>query len=85
NMPLRRTSVPRGPGLQLFRRITWGRLASFHMLDTRQYRSDQAQDDGWKERGGGYDDPARTLTGRAQESWLLDGFSRSHARWDVLG
>ncbi|MDR6175238.1 alkaline phosphatase D [Nocardioides zeae] len=85
NMPLRRTSVPRGPGLQLFRRVTWGRLASFHMLDTRQYRSDQAQGDGWKERGGGYDDPARTLTGRAQERWLLDGFARSHAHWDVLG
>lgn len=85
NMPLRSTSVPRGPGMQLFRRVEWGRLASFHMLDTRQYRSDQAQGDGWKVPGGGYDDPARTLTGAAQEEWLLDGFAASRARWDVLG
>ncbi|MFW6774023.1 alkaline phosphatase D family protein [Nocardioides sp. CPCC 205120] len=85
NMPLRRTSVPRGPGMQLFRRVSWGRLATFHMLDTRQYRSDQAQGDGWKTPGGGYDDPARSLPGLAQERWLLDGLRASGARWDVLG
>ncbi|ALE73101.1 alkaline phosphatase [Pseudonocardia sp. EC080610-09] len=38
HMPLRRASVPRGPDLQLYRRIGWGSLATFHMLDTRQYR-----------------------------------------------
>ncbi|MDF9716001.1 alkaline phosphatase D family protein [Nocardioides sp. ChNu-153] len=85
NMPLRRTSVPRGPGMQLFRRVSWGRLATFHMLDTRQYRSDQAQGDGWKAPGGGYDDPTRSLPGLAQERWLLDGLRASGARWDVLG
>lgn len=85
NMPLRRTSVPSGPGMQLFRRISWGQLATFHMLDTRQYRSDQANGDGFKPRGGGYDDPARSLPGHFQEDWLLDGFADSTARWDVLG
>ncbi len=39
HMPLRRASVPAGPGMQLYRRLDWGRLASFHVLDTRQYRS----------------------------------------------
>ncbi|MEV1293606.1 alkaline phosphatase D family protein [Pseudonocardia sp. NPDC049635] len=38
HMPLRRASVPRGLDLQLYRRVHWGSLASFHMLDTRQYR-----------------------------------------------
>lgn len=85
HMPLRRAAVPRGPDMRLFRRTEWGRLASFHMLDTRQYRSDQANGDGWKPRGGGYDDPARTLTGSEQEQWLLEGFRTSRARWDVLG
>ncbi|MDY7084656.1 MAG: alkaline phosphatase D family protein [Actinomycetota bacterium] len=84
NMPLRRTSVPRGAGMQLYRRLHWGRLATFHMLDTRQFRDDQACGDGYKECADAYD-PARSITGERQEKWLLDGFRRSSARWDVLG
>ena len=84
NMPLRRTSVPRGPDLDLYRRVAWGGLATFHMLDTRQYRSDQACGDGYKDCADAAD-PARSLPGSAQEEWLLDGFRRSEARWDVLG
>ena len=30
-------------------------------------------------------DPARSITGAAAGEWLLDGFRRSNARWDVLG
>ena len=41
NMPLRRRSLPRGPNLQLFRKLAWGQLAEFFALDTRQYRTDQ--------------------------------------------
>lgn len=84
NMPLRRTSVPRGIDMQLYRRIRWGQLVTFHMLDTRQYRDDQAC-------GDGYDDcpeadaETRTLMGAEQEAWLQDGFRTSTARWDLLG
>jgi alkaline phosphatase D len=85
NMPLRRSSVPRGIDLQLYRRYSWGRLATFHMLDTRQYRDDQACGDGRRIDCAPRLDPARTLTGAEQEGWLLDGFRRSQARWDVLG
>jgi len=77
NMPVRRS--PR-----LYRRIRWGRLATFHMLDTRQYRTDQACGDGLQlcpERL----EPARTMLGAAQEDWLFTGFRESAARWDVLG
>ncbi|MBF6331611.1 alkaline phosphatase D family protein [Nocardia transvalensis] len=84
NMPLRRASIPRGLDIQLYRRIQWGDLATFHMLDTRQYRDDQACGDGIKdcpERRAAQ----RTLTGSDQERWLLDGFRDSRARWDVLG
>ena len=85
NMPLRRSSVPEGIDLQLYRRINWGGLATFHMLDTRQYRSDQACGDGNQIDCAPRLDPARSLTGAEQEEWLLDGFRASTARWDVLG
>jgi alkaline phosphatase D len=84
NMPLRRSSVPRGIDMQLYRRVRWGRLATFHMLDTRQYRDDQGCGDGYKDCPAAAD-PARSITGEAQERWLLNGFHRSGARWDVLG
>ena len=84
NMPLRPRSIPQGVDMQLYRRVKWGRLATFHMLDTRQFRDDQACGDGYKDCPAAYD-PARTITGAEQEQWLIDGFRRSSARWDVLG
>lgn len=84
NMPLRRTSIPRGIDMRLYRRLRWGRLATFHLLDTRQFRDDQGCGDGYKDCPAATD-PARSITGAAQEKWLLDGFHRSTARWDILG
>ena len=84
HMPLRRSSVPQGPDMLLRRRITYGNIAQFNVLDTRQYRDDQAA-------GGGLDppnpeqrDPSRSITGEAQERWLFEGLSRSRSRWNVL-
>ncbi|THV24335.1 alkaline phosphatase D family protein [Glycomyces paridis] len=85
NMPLRRSSVPEGIDMQLYRRVQWGRLANFHMLDTRQYRDDQACGDGTKTDCAEAWDESRTITGAAQEEWLIDGFHDSRARWDVIG
>ncbi|OXM73804.1 MULTISPECIES: alkaline phosphatase D family protein [Amycolatopsis] len=85
NMPLRRNARPRGIDMQLYRRIHWGQLATFHMLDTRQYRDDQACGDGVKVSCDERLNPNRTITGAAQEKWLIDGFRQSRARWDVLG
>jgi alkaline phosphatase D len=85
NMPLRRSSVPEGIDMQLYRRVQWGRLANFHMMDTRQYRDDQACGDGTKTDCAEAWDETRTITGAAQEEWLIDGFHSSRARWDVLG
>ncbi|MBQ1091330.1 alkaline phosphatase [Streptomyces sp. B93] len=84
NMPLRRPQLPDGPDLQLYRRLHWGRLAQFDVLDTRQYRSDQAYGDGWQFPGPESEDPSRTLTGATQERWLLDGWRRSRALWNVV-
>ncbi|WP_231974130.1 alkaline phosphatase D family protein [Pseudonocardia sp. HH130630-07] len=65
HMPLRRRSIPRGTELQLYRRIGWGSLATFHMLDTRQYRTsggsitgDRQEDwliDGFRDSRAGWD------------------------------
>ena len=84
NMPLRRSSIPVGRDIQVYRRLQWGRLANFHMLDTRQYRSDQACDDGFKDCPAA-DDPTRSLPGTQQEQWLANGFAASRATWDVIG
>lgn len=85
NMPLRRTSVPRGIDLQLYRRLEWGGLATLHMMDTRQYRSDQACGDGARTGCEARLDVSRTITGDEQEAWLLDGLGASTTTWQVLG
>lgn len=88
NMPLRRTSEPRGTDLQLYRRFQWGDLAALQVLDTRQYRDLQACHDGgktwWFTDCPEQRDPNRTLTGAAQQKWLLDGFETSDATWQLI-
>lgn len=84
NQPLRSPQQPQGPDLQLYRRVQWGRLAQFDVLDTRQYRSDQAYGDGSDVPGPESTDPKRTLTGATQERWLIDGWRRSRALWNVV-
>jgi len=77
HMPLRRAQRPSGPDIRIHRRLTFGDLVDFHLLDTRQYRSDQVPD---PQRA----DPARTILGAAQKSWLLKGLAGPTARWNVL-
>ena len=79
HMPLRRTS---GPDMLLYRRLDYGNLAEFNVLDTRQYRDDQAG--GTVPPNARSLNPARTLTGGEQESWLLGGLAASGATWNVL-
>lgn len=87
HMPLHRPQAPDGPYLPLYRRLAMGDLVQFHVLDTRQYRSDQTNCAG-EPMTGGYcpsaRDPNRTLLGDGQERWLLEGLDRSSARWNVM-
>lgn len=85
NTPLRHTQMPAGPHVRLHRRLSYGRLVDFTMLDTRQYRDDQPCGDGRSATCTERFDPDRTMLGGKQKRWLLDGFSRSDARWHVLG
>jgi alkaline phosphatase D len=84
NMPLRPANAPSGNSIPLYRRVRWGKLATFHMLDTRQFRDDQACGDGVKVCADA-DLASRSLTGAAQEAWLLDGLAQHYGTWDILG
>jgi alkaline phosphatase D len=84
NQPLRRPQQPQGADMQLYRRLRFGRLAQFDILDTRQYRSDQAYGDGADIPGPESEDPARTMTGTTQERWLINGWRASNALWNVV-
>jgi alkaline phosphatase D len=83
-MPLRRRSTPRGPEMSIYRTVSFGDLVSMKVLDTRQYRDDQACGDRFKPDCQGRWDPTRTLLGQNQEDWLLGGLRDSRARWNVL-
>ncbi|MEU8891083.1 alkaline phosphatase D family protein [Streptomyces sp. NPDC048442] len=85
NQPLRVPQRPTGPDMRLYRRLRFGRLAQFDILDTRQYRSDQAYGDGWQVPGPESENPVRTMTGAAQERWLIDGWSNgTRPVWNVV-
>jgi alkaline phosphatase D len=89
NMPLRQAQMPQGSSLQLYRRLSFGNLVEYNVLDTRQYRSDQINCvalgeplvNGYCERALV---PEQTIMGDEQEQWLLDGLAGSRARWNVL-
>jgi alkaline phosphatase D len=83
-MPLRRSSLPRGSSMQLYRDLSYGPLARFFVLDTRQYRSDQPCGDGDKPPCPEMTAAAQTMFGDGQERWLTAGLSRSQARWNIL-
>ncbi|MBN9430476.1 MAG: alkaline phosphatase D family protein [Burkholderiales bacterium] len=103
NMPLRASVLAQGVSglgtqhaLRIYDRYRFGRLAGFHVLDTRQYRDRQA----CRVPGGALRglltpedcpeqfDPQRTMLGTEQERWLQEGLRQdAHGgavRWSVL-
>jgi alkaline phosphatase D len=59
---------------RLYRSIRYGADLELFILDTRQYRSRNADPDG----------PDKTMLGPAQLQWLLDGLKTSTATWKVI-
>ncbi|WP_320671323.1 alkaline phosphatase D family protein [Patulibacter defluvii] len=84
HMPLRRRQRAKGPDMRLDRTLEYGQLAQFAVLDTRQFRSDQACGDGTKAPCDAWADPARTFLGDDQERRVLRDLGRSSARWNVI-
>jgi alkaline phosphatase D len=70
---------------RIYRRLRWGRLMQFDLIDGRQYRD--VPPCGWGEAqacAAAYD-PKITMLGQEQERWLYRGIEQSHARWNLLG
>lgn len=84
HMPLRRASLPNGPDMQLYRRLRFGRLAEFFVLDTRQHRTDQPCGDGRQEVCAESLNPDATILGKRQRDWLFRGLDGSRGNWNVL-
>jgi alkaline phosphatase D len=88
HMPVR-MERPTTKDLKIYRSIEWGSLASISMLDTRQYRTDQACGDAPLQLNTPacpeVTAPGRTLMGDEQERWLLERIRNSTATWNVIG
>ncbi len=84
HMPLRAAAVPKGPDMTLYRKVSFGTLADFFVLDTRQYRTDQPCGDKNVWPCAGALDPAATLLGADQKKWLKAGLAASPSRWNIL-
>lgn len=96
HMPVRlhttENEADRFKNMRIYDRYDWGRLARFHVLDDRQYRSHHACP--LPGRGGSNSvsnaecserlEPHRTILGTEQEKWLARSFASSNAKWNVL-
>ncbi len=79
-MPVRATGS--GASVQIYRRLRFGTLAELSMLDLRSYRDQEATPGAsWRE----VDNPARTITGKAQMDWLTAGLVSAPVRWKLVG
>ncbi len=92
HMPVR-LDPPEGADYEIHRSFAHGDLLRFHVLDTRQYRSDQQRGEPFVEQLGEAvqvrdetlaADPNHTILGAPQREWLIEGATASSAVWDVL-
>lgn len=84
HMPLRKSSLPKGTAMQIYRRATFGDLLDVHFLDTRQFRSPLACKGGFDPYCDGIADPKTTVIGAAQEQWLNTALRQRAGRWNLL-
>lgn len=67
-------ATPSDDPYRMYRSVRYGADLELFILDTRSYRSRNADRDG----------PAKTMLGPAQLKWLLDGLRSSTATWKVI-
>ena len=102
NMPIRASSLTKslaglsiGAEMRIYQRVDVGQLATFYMLDPRQYRDRQACSKDGKLGASMVNpahctewlDPKRTMLGTQQENWLNSELAASKQRgstWNVL-
>jgi alkaline phosphatase D len=85
-----------GAEMRIYNRVDFGKLATFYMLDCRQYRDAQVCNAPGAAVSGQVNpadcaswlDPQRTMLGEQQETWLRNEFDKSRQGsgvWNVLG
>ena len=85
-----------GAEMRIYNRVSYGRLATFYMLDARQYKDPQPCTKDGKLGSNTFDPatcaewpaPGRSMLGAAQEAWLSGEFSQARTdanQWTVLG
>jgi alkaline phosphatase D len=84
HMPVRRRSFPTAGALQMYRGARFGDLARIDFCDTRQFRTDQPCDDGFKPHCPGIDAPDAAVLGAEQEAWLTRNLQSRDARWNCM-
>ena len=84
NMPLRRSSLPVGDGISLYRKQPYGKLLQFTVVDTRQFRTRQPCGDDFKPSCDARLSPEATMMGSKQETWFQRALTTSPAQWNVV-
>jgi len=84
HMPVRRTQLPAGPAIQLYRGARYGNLAEFNFLDTRQFRTNQPCGDGYKIACPEVGSPKAHMISAEEEAWLTSNLQSRDARWNVV-
>ena len=59
---------------RIYRRFRWGAHVELFILDARSYRSENTSEDG----------TGKTMLGRDQLDWLINGLSTSDATWKII-
>jgi alkaline phosphatase D len=103
HMPVRASVLTRamaglasGAEMRIYQRVPYGRLASLYMLDARQYKDAQVCTRDGKAGSStlnpascaAWNDPARSMLGPQQESWLETEWGRAASKessWNVVG
>lgn len=93
HMPFPMSTLLANANLQLYRRFDFGRLASLHVLDTRQFRDPQPCPKPGISGANTITDaqcPARwgqprQMLGSAQQAWLGQSLAERPARWSIIG
>jgi alkaline phosphatase D len=68
----------------LYRSIQFGQLAQFLVLDTRQYRSDQPNNDKRSPLNEAATSSKQTMLGVPQRNWMYRELIQSQSQWNVL-
>jgi alkaline phosphatase D len=99
HMPLRASVLTQGVGglasgaeMRIYGQVAFGKLATFYVLDDRQYRDAQACTPDNKAGAGtvrsaqcpSWTQSQRTLLGTAQEQWLDEALSQGRPGWNVI-